>query len=159
MIVEQATSKSKSKKKKKKKKQREGRLIAYIKEGRHLTTTHHTLTAHYTHIYGKLFLLYVQLIILFHNFIFLPSFAFCLSIVATPKQIRELMNVEGLTNDEVKSHLQVRWLMHYNCSRSNQIMVLYARHIMHMYFKNYKKRACIYVCVTCHLVFYFRNID
>ncbi|TKY70542.1 Transcription factor BOA [Spatholobus suberectus] len=26
--------------------------------------------------------------------------------VATPKQIRELMQVEGLTNDEVKSHLQ-----------------------------------------------------
>lgn len=26
--------------------------------------------------------------------------------VATPKQIRELMGVEGLTNDEVKSHLQ-----------------------------------------------------
>ncbi|CAD5193964.1 unnamed protein product [Musa acuminata subsp. malaccensis] len=26
--------------------------------------------------------------------------------VATPKQIRELMKVEGLTNDEVKSHLQ-----------------------------------------------------
>lgn len=27
--------------------------------------------------------------------------------VATPKQIREVMKVEGLTNDEVKSHLQV----------------------------------------------------
>ena len=26
---------------------------------------------------------------------------------ATPKQIRELMQVDGLTNDEVKSHLQV----------------------------------------------------
>jgi hypothetical protein len=26
---------------------------------------------------------------------------------ATPKQIRELMKVDGLTNDEVKSHLQV----------------------------------------------------
>lgn len=28
--------------------------------------------------------------------------------VATPKQIREVMQVDGLTNDEVKSHLQVR---------------------------------------------------
>lgn len=27
--------------------------------------------------------------------------------VATPKQIRELMKVEDLTNDEIKSHLQV----------------------------------------------------
>ena len=27
--------------------------------------------------------------------------------MATPKQIRELMMVDGLTNDEVKSHLQV----------------------------------------------------
>lgn len=27
--------------------------------------------------------------------------------VATPKQIRDLMQVDGLTNDEVKSHLQV----------------------------------------------------
>jgi hypothetical protein len=27
--------------------------------------------------------------------------------VATPKQIREVMQVDGLTNDEVKSHLQV----------------------------------------------------
>lgn len=30
--------------------------------------------------------------------------------VATPKQIRELMKVDGLTNDEVKSHLQVSFL-------------------------------------------------
>jgi SHAQKYF class myb-like DNA-binding protein len=29
--------------------------------------------------------------------------------VATPKQIRELMKVDGLTNDEVKSHLQVNY--------------------------------------------------
>ncbi|WZZ72247.1 hypothetical protein YC2023_083617 [Brassica napus] len=28
-------------------------------------------------------------------------------IVATPKQIRDIMKVDGLTNDEVKSHLQV----------------------------------------------------
>nr|GMD75184.1 myb family transcription factor EFM-like [Ipomoea batatas] len=27
--------------------------------------------------------------------------------IATPKQIRELMKVDGLTNDEVKSHLQL----------------------------------------------------
>lgn len=27
--------------------------------------------------------------------------------VATPKQIRELMQIEDLTNDQVKSHLQV----------------------------------------------------
>ncbi|KAI4964231.1 hypothetical protein ZWY2020_006820 [Hordeum vulgare] len=26
--------------------------------------------------------------------------------IATPKQIREMMKVDGLTNDEVKSHLQ-----------------------------------------------------
>ncbi|RZR86447.1 hypothetical protein BHM03_00013657 [Ensete ventricosum] len=34
-------------------------------------------------------------------------------LVATPKQIRELMKVDGLTIDEVKSHLQViRWILH-----------------------------------------------
>lgn len=41
-------------------------------------------------------LLFIILIILVHFFA-----------VATPKQIRELMKVDGLTNDEVKSHLQV----------------------------------------------------
>jgi hypothetical protein len=35
--------------------------------------------------------------------------------VATPKQIREVMKVDGLTNDEVKSHLQV----------SNQLIIFY----------------------------------
>ncbi|CAI0553795.1 unnamed protein product [Linum tenue] len=39
--------------------------------------------------------------------------------VATPKQIRERMQVEGLTNDEVKSHLQVWFhfslLRHFAC--------------------------------------------
>ena len=28
--------------------------------------------------------------------------------VATPKQIRDIMKVDGLTNDEIKSHLQVK---------------------------------------------------
>ncbi|PKA64513.1 Putative Myb family transcription factor [Apostasia shenzhenica] len=31
---------------------------------------------------------------------------------ATPKQIRELMKVDGLTNDEVKSHLQQKFRLH-----------------------------------------------
>ncbi|CAN1307298.1 Myb family transcription factor EFM [Linum perenne] len=33
---------------------------------------------------------------------------------ATPKQIREIMQVDGLTNDEVKSHLQVSQLIDLN---------------------------------------------
>ena len=35
------------------------------------------------------------------------NFCFAVDAVATPKQIREMMKVDGLTNDEVKSHLQV----------------------------------------------------
>jgi hypothetical protein len=38
--------------------------------------------------------------------------------VATPKQIRELMKVDGLTNDEVKSHLQVSAIHHKQSSFS-----------------------------------------
>ena len=34
---------------------------------------------------------------------------------ATPKQIRELMKVDGLTNDEVKSHLQVSSCLKKEC--------------------------------------------
>ncbi|KAL4192955.1 hypothetical protein AMTRI_Chr06g174510 [Amborella trichopoda] len=36
----------------------------------------------------------------------LPPDALTVDFVATPKQIRELMNVDGLTNDEVNRHLQ-----------------------------------------------------
>lgn len=35
--------------------------------------------------------------------------------VATPKQIRELMQVDGLTNDEVKSHLQASSKPYFQC--------------------------------------------
>lgn len=38
---------------------------------------------------------------------FLVLMFICCGAVATPKQIKELMKVDGLTNDEVKSHLQV----------------------------------------------------
>lgn len=43
---------------------------------------------------------------------------------ATPKQIRELMKVDGLTNDEVKSHLQVKSPPHL---QGNDLLVLIYR--------------------------------
>ena len=46
---------------------------------------------------------YMLLAMVFDWFLFRS----CMKTVATPKQIRELMKVDGLTNDEVKSHLQV----------------------------------------------------
>uniref|UniRef100_M8CYP1 Two-component response regulator ARR2 n=1 Tax=Aegilops tauschii TaxID=37682 RepID=M8CYP1_AEGTA len=39
--------------------------------------------------------------------------------VATPKQIREMMKVDGLTNDEVKSHLQKYRLHNQRCPSSS----------------------------------------
>ncbi|KAI4996113.1 hypothetical protein ZWY2020_041254 [Hordeum vulgare] len=40
--------------------------------------------------------------------------------VATPKKIREMMKVDGLTNDEVKSHLQKYRLHTRRASDSDQ---------------------------------------
>lgn len=70
-----------------------------------------------------LFIMPIDLIGLFWNMNFLQSGIFGIEwkrmfidlrillvfflVAATPKQIRELMKVDGLTNDEVKSHLQV----------------------------------------------------
>ncbi|KAL5540674.1 hypothetical protein UlMin_042866 [Ulmus minor] len=55
--------------------------------------------------------------------------------VATPKQIRELMQVDGLTNDEVKSHLQkyrlhVRRLPSSSSSSANQSLVVLGGFLM-----------------------------
>jgi len=44
--------------------------------------------------------------------------------VATPKQIRDLMKVDGLTNDEVKSHLQVTKHNHFMFSLQHRFIVL-----------------------------------
>jgi SHAQKYF class myb-like DNA-binding protein len=38
---------------------------------------------------------------------FIGVLTYAIYAVATPKQIRDMMKVDGLTNDEVKSHLQV----------------------------------------------------
>jgi hypothetical protein len=47
--------------------------------------------------------------------------------VATPKQIRELMKVDGLTNDEVKSHLQV---IYAHFLRLNSILVFLIKELI-----------------------------
>ena len=49
--------------------------------------------------------------------------------VATPKQIRELMKVDGLTNDEVKSHLQVLLLLLISITYLVEIISLALRHL------------------------------
>ncbi|CAA3013645.1 myb family transcription factor EFM [Olea europaea subsp. europaea] len=56
--------------------------------------------------------------------------------VATPKQIRELMKVDGLTNDEVKSHLQARL--------SNPFSLTHKRTHIHS------------TKIMCHLLSYFQ---
>ena len=62
--------------------------------------------------------------------IFISIFSYT---VATPKLIRELMKVDGLTNDEVKSHLQVR-----NKKQSTEI---YTKKLVLQGAKNKNKKA------------------
>jgi hypothetical protein len=50
--------------------------------------------------------------------------------VATPKQIRELMKVDGLTNDEVKSHLQVSLPPNPNCPNTAKVTSVDANHVL-----------------------------
>ena len=60
--------------------------------------------------HGELFvkLFFIVIGICFGRFVYLcEDFNWNSFAAATPKQIRELMKVDGLTNDEVKSHLQV----------------------------------------------------
>ena len=42
--------------------------------------------------------------------------------MATPKQIMDLMKVDGLTNDEVKSHLQVGTIGYSSLSCSGSLL-------------------------------------
>ncbi|CAN6549921.1 unnamed protein product [Malus baccata var. baccata] len=54
---------------------------------------------------------------------------------ATPKQIRELMKVDGFTNDEVKSHLQVCICDYPSVLNHNLVDV---NKILHIHDRNWK---------------------
>ncbi|CAN6684733.1 unnamed protein product [Malus baccata var. baccata] len=54
---------------------------------------------------------------------------------ATPKQIRELMKFDGLTNDEVKSHLQVCICDYPSVLNHNLVDV---NKILHIHDRNWK---------------------
>ncbi|KAK3210805.1 hypothetical protein Dsin_015511 [Dipteronia sinensis] len=55
--------------------------------------------------------------------------------VATPKQIRELMKVDGLTNDEVKSHLQVSLSLSLFFHQNSDMQGLHETDFVLLFFK------------------------
>jgi hypothetical protein len=78
-------------------------------------------------------------------------FRSCMKTVATPKQIRELMKVDGLTNDEVKSHLQV-YINYFILSLSLSLCIYipstvinYIRFFLSVYIHTFIQRQIYYV--------------
>ncbi|RXH89653.1 hypothetical protein DVH24_032010 [Malus domestica] len=72
----------------------------------------------------------------------------CYVIAATPKQIRELMKVDGLTNDEGKSHLQVCICGYPSVLDHNLVDV---NKILHVHDKNWKPFCMLLVMNFLHI--------